>query len=162
MTTLVWLFVALVISQTYTANLTSMLTARGLEPTVNNIETLQSSNAIIGYSSISFVARYLEDVLEIMPVSSDLKSRKTGAVFLEVAEAKIFLAKYCKGFTVAGPTYKVGGLGFVILRLTSFTFHLINNNDLRRKLSNSGCLSKLVIFPYLNKYLLIDQLKRKK
>ncbi|KAH9763851.1 glutamate receptor [Citrus sinensis] len=56
-----------VISQTYTANLTSMLTARGLEPTVNNIETLQSSNAIIGYSSISFVARYLEDVLEIMP-----------------------------------------------------------------------------------------------
>ncbi|KAH9802386.1 glutamate receptor [Citrus sinensis] len=58
-----------VISQTYTANLTSMLTARGLEPTVNNIETLQSSNAIIGYSSISFVARYLEDVLEIMPVT---------------------------------------------------------------------------------------------
>lgn len=94
MTTLVWLFVALVISQTYTANLTSMLTARGLEPTVNNIETLQSSNAIIGYSSLSFVARYLEDVLEIMPVT--LKVEKLEPYFLKLLRPKFFLQNTAK------------------------------------------------------------------
>ena len=37
----VWLFVALVIMQTYTANLISMLTVQHLGPTVTDVEALK-------------------------------------------------------------------------------------------------------------------------
>ncbi|GMY31952.1 glutamate receptor 2.1 [Fagus crenata] len=118
-----WLFVALVIMQTYTANLTSILTVQQLEPTVDDIETLQNSNAIVGYSSASFVGKYLVEVLRFNPkniktytspdeYARDLENREIEAVFLEVPVAKLFLARYCKGFTIAGPVYKVGGFGF--------------------------------------------------
>ncbi|RVW42972.1 Glutamate receptor 2.7 [Vitis vinifera] len=102
MAMVVWLFVALVITQSYTANLTSMLTVQQLEPTVADIETLKSSNSMIGYCRGSFVSAYLKDVL--------------AAAFLEAPFAKLFLAKYCKSFMAAGPSYKVGGFGFVFPR----------------------------------------------
>uniref|UniRef100_A0A2N9I5U7 Glutamate receptor n=1 Tax=Fagus sylvatica TaxID=28930 RepID=A0A2N9I5U7_FAGSY len=122
MAMLAWLFVALVIMQTYTANLTSILTVQQLEPTVDDIETLQNSNAIVGYSSASFVGKYLVEVLRFNPkniktytspdeYARDLENREIEAVFLEVPVAKLFLARYCKGFTIAGPVYKVGGFG---------------------------------------------------
>lgn len=120
----VWLFVALVITQIYTANLSSMLTVQRLEPTVTDIETLQSSNSMVGYCRGSYLERYLIEVLEfkhnnIKKFSSPedyakaLRSREIGAAFLEVPAAKLFLAKYCKGFRMVGPTYKVGGYGYV-------------------------------------------------
>lgn len=137
MTMAVWLFVALIISQTYTANLASILTVQGMEPTIDNIESLKNSNAIVGYSNVSFVRSYLIDVLNfkgenlkgyssLQDYANSLKTREIGAIFLEVAEAKIFLARYCKSFTMVGPTYKVGGFGFVILIL-SLDFHLLES-----------------------------------
>ncbi|KAF3442448.1 hypothetical protein FNV43_RR16364 [Rhamnella rubrinervis] len=124
MTTVVWLFMALVITQTYTANLASMLTVQRLEPTVSDIDVLRSSNAMIGNSRGSFVKTYLTQVLKfnlnnIKNLSSPddyakaLRSKEVAAVFLEVPLAKLFLAKYCKGFIRVGPTYKVGGFGYV-------------------------------------------------
>ncbi|KAJ7948714.1 Glutamate receptor [Quillaja saponaria] len=123
MTTVVWLFVALVITQTYTANLTSMLTVQLLEPSIIDVEELRISDAMVGYCRGSFVKRYLEDVLHFHPenillfsspeeYAEGLRSKKIAAAFLEVPIAKLFLAKYCKEFTIAGPTYKVGGFGF--------------------------------------------------
>ncbi|OMO89278.1 Ionotropic glutamate receptor [Corchorus capsularis] len=120
----VWLFVALVLTQIYTANLASILTVQGLEPTVTNIESLQSSNAKVGHTQASFVKSYLVNVLRFSPtnmknytsaadIANDLRNRVIAAVFFEVPAAKLFLAMYCKGFTMAGPTYKVGGYGFV-------------------------------------------------
>lgn len=120
----VWLFVALVITQSYTANLTSMLTVERLEPTVTNIEKLKSSNSMIGNCMGSFVAAYLKDVLgfnvkNIKNYSSPehyaqaFKDGEIAAAFLEAPFAKLFLAKYCKSFIAAGPTYQVGGFGFV-------------------------------------------------
>ena len=41
MTMVVWLFVALIIMQTYTANLISMLTVQHLGPTVTDVEALK-------------------------------------------------------------------------------------------------------------------------
>ncbi|WOH13543.1 hypothetical protein DCAR_0833053 [Daucus carota subsp. sativus] len=118
----VWLFVALVITQSYTASLTSMLTVKKLEPTVSDIETLKTNNAKIGYGKGAFVARYLKEVLGFK--SDNLKNfsspqefahaLKTGDIeagFLN-GSYKLFLAKYCKSFVLAGPTYKVGGFGF--------------------------------------------------
>ncbi|KAL8131537.1 glutamate receptor 2.8-like isoform X1 [Apium graveolens] len=119
----VWLFVALVITQSYTASLTSMLTVKKLEPTVSDIETLKTKNAKIGYGKGAFVAKYLEEVLgfksyNLKNFSSPqeyAKALKTGEIaagFLNGSYLKLFLAKYCKSFVVAGPTYKVGGFGF--------------------------------------------------
>ncbi|KAI3457399.1 hypothetical protein Pfo_014062 [Paulownia fortunei] len=123
MATIVWLFVALIITQSYTASLTSMLTVQRMEPKIANIETLKSENAFIGYSKMSFVKGYLEEALHFNPnniknfttpetYAEALRSGEISAAFLEVPDAKLFVAKYCKSFTIAGPTYKVGGYGF--------------------------------------------------
>lgn len=67
MTIVVWLFVALIITQSYTASLSSMLTVKQLEPTVSDIETLKNNNAIVGYGKGAFVAKYLIEVLGFKP-----------------------------------------------------------------------------------------------
>ncbi|GMY31945.1 glutamate receptor 2.8-like [Fagus crenata] len=151
MAMVVWLFVALVIMQTYTANLTSMLTVQHLGPTVTDIEALKNSNAKIGHCSGSFLSNYLVDVLDFnrdnirtfnstKDYADALQNRDIAAAFLEVPLANLFLAKYCKGFTIAGPTYKVGGFGFAFPRgsplLPSITEALL-------KVSESGRLRDL-------------------
>ncbi|KAF5478608.1 hypothetical protein F2P56_005151 [Juglans regia] len=124
MAMLVWLFVALVLTQTFTANLTTILTLQRLEPTVSDVESLRKGNAVVGNCRGSFVASYLEEALEIHPRNiknydspaeyvQALRSQEIAAAFLEVPYAKLFLAKYCKEFTTAGPTFKVGGFGYV-------------------------------------------------
>ncbi|KAJ0102107.1 hypothetical protein Patl1_04770 [Pistacia atlantica] len=67
MTMVVWLFVALVITQTYTANLASILTEQKLEPTLSNLESLKKNNAMVGHSIASFVSKFLVDVLHLNP-----------------------------------------------------------------------------------------------
>ncbi|KAF8391282.1 hypothetical protein HHK36_023584 [Tetracentron sinense] len=124
MAMVVWLFVALVITQSYTASLTSMLTVQRLEPTVTDVEFLRNSNAIVGCSERSYVAKYLEEVLNFHPnnikkfnSSEDypqaLKTGEIAAVFMGAPYANLFIAKYCKDFAIVGPTYKIGGFGFV-------------------------------------------------
>ncbi|KAG8386378.1 hypothetical protein BUALT_Bualt03G0142600 [Buddleja alternifolia] len=119
--TLLWLAFATLFS--FHANLASMLTVRLIEPKIANIETLKSENAFIGYSKMSFVRGYLEEALHFNPnqiknyttpeaYAKALKSGEISAAFLEVPVAKLFVAKYCKSFTIAGPSYKVGGYGF--------------------------------------------------
>ncbi|KAJ9671517.1 hypothetical protein PVL29_025292 [Vitis rotundifolia] len=120
----VWLFASLVITNSYTANLTSMLTVQRLEPTVVDVEDLKNANAIVGCSGRSFVVRYLVDVIRIKEsnikdiTSADeyaraLRSGEIAAAFIEAPYAKLFLAQNCKGFAASGKTYKVGGFGFV-------------------------------------------------
>lgn len=124
---MVWLFVALIITQTYTASLTSMLTVERFEPTVDSIQQLKNSNAMVGYDRGSYMKRYLQDALGINAenikqfesqesYADALRNKSIAAAFLDVPEAKIFLAKNCKGFVQAGPTYKIGGYGFVLLQ----------------------------------------------
>ncbi|KAK4852632.1 hypothetical protein QYF36_025667 [Acer negundo] len=85
------------------------------------------SNAKVGYCRGSYLARYLVDVLDfkdnnIINFSSAnnyaeaLRTREIEAIFLDVPIAKLFVAKYCKEFIVARPTYKTGGFGFVFPR----------------------------------------------
>ncbi|EOY13166.1 Glutamate receptor 2.7, putative [Theobroma cacao] len=154
MTMAVWLFVALVLTQIYTANLASILTTQALEPTVSGIESLQKSNAVVGHTQASFVKRYLVDVLHFNPrnmkhytspeaLADDLRNGAVAAIFLESAVAKLFLARYCKSFTMAGPTYKVGGYGFAFPKgsplLHSVTEALLNLSETGklRELENS-------------------------
>ncbi|XP_031104638.1 glutamate receptor 2.2-like [Ipomoea triloba] len=127
MATLVWLFVALILTQSYTASLASMLTVQKLEPKVADIETLKSSNAKVGCSRKAFVCSYLNTAIGFKPeniqrlpdmesAADALRNGKIEALFLEAPVSKLFLAKYCKSFTTAGPTYKIGGYGFAFPR----------------------------------------------
>ncbi|KAF5787204.1 putative solute-binding protein family 3/ domain of MltF [Helianthus annuus] len=132
MAVIVWLFVALIITQSYTASLVSMLTAQRLEPTITSFEMLRDMNAAIGYCNGSFINEYLVNVLKFKNFSiksynstdgyaEGLNSGEIKAIFLEVPAAKVFLAQYCKSFIRTGETFKVGGFGFVSLLVSSFS-----------------------------------------
>ncbi|XP_021834690.1 glutamate receptor 2.8-like [Prunus avium] len=126
-TMVVWLFMALVITQTYTAKLTSLLTLPQLEPTVVDVFALQNSNAMVGCAGASYISKYLEKVLHFRhnniknfsrgdEYAPALRTREVAALFLDLPLAKVFLAENCKSFTMTGPTYKVGGFGFAFPR----------------------------------------------
>ncbi|KAB5530022.1 hypothetical protein DKX38_020103 [Salix brachista] len=120
----VWLFLALVLTQSFTASLSAIFSYQGNDPATVDVETLRNTGAKIGCDGGSFVVAYLRDVLNIHPdnivriYSEDdyaqaLINEEIAAAYLEVPYLKVFLAKYCKGFTTSGPIYKVGGFGFV-------------------------------------------------
>ncbi|XP_052177247.1 glutamate receptor 2.8-like [Diospyros lotus] len=149
--TMVWLFVALVVAQSYTANLTSMLTVRHMEPTVANIETLKYNHAMVGFARKSFVKNYLVDVLKFSPIrvrnyttpediAQALRSKEIAAAFLEAPWAKLFLDRYCKSFMAAGPTYKVGGYAFAFPKGSPF---LSDINAALTQVIDSGTLGEL-------------------
>lgn len=123
MAAVIWLFVALAITSSYTASLTSLLTIQNLDLPVTDVDTLRRTGAKVGCNGNSFVVKYLENVLKFEPhniekiyVEDDypeaLKSKKIAAAFLETPYIKLLLAKNCKGFK-AGESIKVGGFGFV-------------------------------------------------
>nr|POE59593.1 glutamate receptor 2.1 [Quercus suber] len=122
-----------------------------LEASVNDVESLQYGNAVVGCCRGSFVAKYLVDVLRfhkgnIRTYNSPeeyahaLRSKEIAAAFLEVPFAKLFLAKYCKEFITAGPTYKDGGFSYVFPR-GSLLLHDVNKAILN--VSESGRLREL-------------------
>lgn len=117
----VWLFVTIILTSSYTANLTSMLTFQGIQTAA---DTLRGTNAKIGCDNGSFVANYLANVLHFdrsniqQFASGDaypdaLTRKEIGAVFLRVPFAKLLVAKHCGKVVITGPTYDVGGFGFV-------------------------------------------------
>ncbi|XP_062023537.1 glutamate receptor 2.7-like isoform X1 [Rosa rugosa] len=119
-----WLVVILVVTATFTASLTSMMTISRVQPSVLNVETLKEENGTVGCNGNSFIVRYLIDVLEFRPenikrissISDYPKAFQNGdiqAAFFVAPHAKVFLACYCKGYTKAGPIYKPSGFAFV-------------------------------------------------
>ncbi|GFS33238.1 hypothetical protein Acr_00g0027280 [Actinidia rufa] len=126
-----WLFVVLIVSACFTAVLASIITVSRLQPSVVDIEYLKSINASVGCDGNSFIVRYLNNVLQfenqsiqhintISDYPEAFRKGKIAAAFFVEPHAKVFLATYCEGYTMAGPKYKLGGFGFVILK--SFFF----------------------------------------
>ena len=123
----VWLFLVFVLTASYTANLSSMLTIQRMEPSITSIELLKRNNLTVGYDKGTFVGNYLEEVLNfnsnnIKEIDSEEKyitefeSKGISAAFLEAPYAKVFLHRYCKGYiadTSHTATYRFGGFGFV-------------------------------------------------
>ncbi|CAL5412311.1 unnamed protein product [Camellia sinensis] len=118
-----WLFVVFVVTSSYTANLTSLLTVPRLEPTVTDIEFLRRTSAIVGCDGDSYVKHYLVNVLQFKKHNmkavcsqynypGEFESGNITAAFLEPPYEKIFLTENCNKYTVCGPTYKFGGWGF--------------------------------------------------
>ncbi|XP_070033885.1 glutamate receptor 2.8-like [Nicotiana tomentosiformis] len=123
---IVWVFVVLVLTSSYTANLTSMLTVQQLQPTITNLNDLITNGEYVGYQEGSFV----KDVLKRMnfdsskfrsystleeyndALSSGSKNGGVGAIVDELPYLRLFLNKYCKKYIMVGPTYKAAGFGF--------------------------------------------------
>ncbi|KAJ8557772.1 hypothetical protein K7X08_004538 [Anisodus acutangulus] len=123
---IVWVFVVLVLTSSYTASLTSMLTVQQLQPTIIDLNDLIKNGEYVGYQEGSFV----KDVLKSMKFdSSKLRSYSTleeynealsrssknggvGAIVDELPYLRLFLNKYCRKYIMVGPTYKTAGFGF--------------------------------------------------
>lgn len=110
---------AYVIMQSYTANLSSILTASQLRPSADK-------PSCAGYQKDTFVKEILvQRNIEAIPytsmeeydkaLSQGCKNGGVDAIFDEMPYIKLFLHKYGSKYAVAGPTYSTGGFGFVSL-----------------------------------------------
>jgi ionotropic glutamate receptor len=132
---IIWLFVVLIIKSSYTANLSAILTAQQLSPTIQGIDSLVRSNSPIGYQTGSFVRNYLSEQFNIaksrlVPLDSPeryaraltLGPNKGGvaAVVDELPYIHLFLSKHC-GFRIVGGEFTKREWGFVFPKNSPFT-----------------------------------------
>ncbi|KAL7155053.1 hypothetical protein ABFS83_03G048300 [Erythranthe nasuta] len=119
-----WICVVFVVGASFTAVLSTMMTVPRIQPSFQEIDYLRNTNAAVGCNGNSFIVRYLIDVLhfkrenvrKIDSIDQYPKAFESGeikAAFFVAPHAKIFLAEYCRGYTVSGPSIKLGGFGFV-------------------------------------------------
>ncbi|KAI3915774.1 hypothetical protein MKW92_023137 [Papaver armeniacum] len=128
---IVWVFALLILSSSYTASLTSMLTVHRLEPTVTDVHELIKTRQHVGYLEGTFVHTMLKrmgfDEANLKPYISteDFKEAFTSlrnkedrivAAFGEAPFNRLLLAKYCHKYAMVGPMYKTGGFGFAFPR----------------------------------------------
>ncbi|XP_021805269.1 glutamate receptor 2.7-like [Prunus avium] len=124
---IIWCFVVLILTQSYTASLTSLLTVQQLQPTVTDVNLLLKYKDNVAYQPDSFVYGILKDLgfqdenLKPFKTPEELNqlfqngSRKNGisAAFDETPYMKLFLATYCSKYTMVDPTFKADGFAFV-------------------------------------------------
>ena len=117
----------LIITQSYTASLASLLTVQELKPTVTDINQLLKNGENVGYQGGSFVYEILKLLkfhdFQLKTYQSPeqmhelfLKGSINGGISAAVDEnpyIKLFLAKYCSQYTTSEPNYKADGFGFV-------------------------------------------------
>jgi ionotropic glutamate receptor len=129
---IIWIFVVLILTQSYTASLTSMLTVQRLQPAFIDVKEIKKNGYFVGYQNGSFVKELLTKQLNFNEtmlrayntpeeyneaLSNGSHNGGVAAIFDEIPFIKLFLAKYCSKYTMVGPTYKTGGFGFVSLSL---------------------------------------------
>lgn len=117
----VWLFVAFILMQSYTAKLSSIFT-------VDQLDFAFSEDYYVGHQYGSFIRDFLINELHLN--QSKLRSytkfedyrdamyrgsRKGGidAIVGEIPYMKLFLNRYGSEFRIVGRTYKTHGFGFV-------------------------------------------------
>ncbi|VAI71477.1 unnamed protein product [Triticum turgidum subsp. durum] len=134
----IWCFVVLVLVQSYTASLSSILTTKRLHPSVTDFETLQKSGDFVGYQDESFVRSFLinhtinenrlrnyttkEQYAEALKKGS--KKGGVSAIVDEIPYLTSFLSEnqYKNDFRMLGCIYKTPGFGFAF-RLDSALVH---------------------------------------
>lgn len=124
---MIWFFVVLILTQSYTASLASMLTVQQLQPTVTDIRELRAKGEYVGFQQGSFVLGFLKrmnfDESKFKVYTSpeelaDLFSKGTAnggiaAAFDEIPYMKLFISQHCSKYTMVQPIYKFDGFGFV-------------------------------------------------
>ncbi|XP_039169684.1 glutamate receptor 2.8 [Eucalyptus grandis] len=114
----------LILTQSYTAGLTSLLTLQNLKPTVTTVEWLRSSKERVGCDPDTFVCDYLinelnfskEVIVHTRNTSSyedEFRRGSISALFLEYPYERAFFTQYCSGYVATHENYRFGGFGFV-------------------------------------------------
>ncbi|TKY73072.1 Glutamate receptor 2.8 [Spatholobus suberectus] len=124
---IVWVFAVLIITQSYTASLASMLTIESLRPEFIDMKEIKRNNYFVGYQNHSFAKTILTNQLGLS--ESQLKAYNTpeeyhealskgtnnggvAAIIDESPYINVFLSKYDTGYAMVGPFYKTNGLAF--------------------------------------------------
>ncbi|EOY29255.1 Glutamate receptor [Theobroma cacao] len=128
---IIWCFVVLILTQSYTASLTSLLTVQQLQPTVTYIQELLKKEKKVGFLKGSFIEgilkgrfRFPESQLIEYQSPEELHDLFTkgsanggvAATLNEIPYMKLFLAKYWFKYTAVEPKLRTNGFGFVFPR----------------------------------------------
>ncbi|KAJ1703939.1 hypothetical protein LUZ63_003718 [Rhynchospora breviuscula] len=165
---IVWLCVVLIITSSYTASLTSILTVEQLTTGITGLDSLIASHDPIGYQVGKFVKNYLMEELSIpesrlVPLSTmedfadALKRGPQGGGVAAIVDERpyidIFLSTYCSDFRIVGQDFTQEGWGFAFQRdsplsvdLSTAILTLSETGELQRIhdqwLSTKGCGSQ--------------------
>nr|AAQ02674.1 glutamate receptor [Raphanus sativus var. sativus] len=123
---LIWLFVVLIITSSYTASLTSILTVQQLNSPIKGVDTLISSSGRVGFQIGSYAENYMIDELNIarsrlVPLGSPkeyataLQNGTVAAIVDERPYVDLFLSEFC-GFAIRGQEFTRSGWGFAFPR----------------------------------------------
>ncbi|XP_021824206.1 glutamate receptor 2.8-like isoform X1 [Prunus avium] len=124
---IIWCFVVLVLTQSYTASLSSILTIQQLQPIVTDVNLLLKNGDNVGYQEGYFIYGILsklgfkDDKLRTYNSAEELdKLLQNGnenggisAAFDETPYMKLFLATNCLKYTLVEPTFKADGFALV-------------------------------------------------
>ena len=115
---MVWVFVVLVLTSSYTATLTSMLTVQQIELNSRNNDIGCASNIATGSITHNFQNPRLRQISSAEEFAEALsRGREHGgvsAIMDEMPYIKLFLAKYRKDYSMIGPVLPTSnGFGFV-------------------------------------------------
>ncbi|CAN8221470.1 unnamed protein product [Cochlearia groenlandica] len=121
-----WYFLVLILTQSYTASLASLLTSQQLNPTITSMRSLLERRQPVGYQRRSFTLGKLTEAgfsqSNLIPFdgSEDLdellrKGPEQGGIsgaFLEIPYLRLFLGQYCT-YKMVEDSFNVDGFGFV-------------------------------------------------
>ncbi|KAM1079449.1 hypothetical protein ACFX2B_014006 [Malus domestica] len=119
----VWCFVVLILTQTYTASLTSLLTVEKLQPTVTDVGQLLKNGDFVGFQEGSFVQELLTNELgfhveklrayrSTQELAQLFEKGGVSAAFDETPFMNLFLSTYCSEYTMIEPTLFNADSGF--------------------------------------------------
>ncbi|XP_028786840.1 glutamate receptor 2.9-like [Neltuma alba] len=135
---MVWLLLAFVLMQSYTASLTTILTVDQLQPSFLNVNDLRKGGYYVGYQANSFVRDLLVNRLKLDPsklraydnlseyhqaLSKGSQGGGVAAIFDEIPFLKLYLNKFGSNYVMAGPTYRADGFGFAFQLGSNLTSH---------------------------------------
>ncbi|CAK9133530.1 unnamed protein product [Ilex paraguariensis] len=150
----VWLFLLLVITSSYTASLTSILTVQQLSSPITGIDSLIASGWPVGYQVGSFTYDYLLNSLYIprsrlislgSPEEYDQALRKgptnggVAAIIDELPYLELFLLNHTD-YGIVGESFRKTGWGFVFQRGSPLAVDL---STAILKLAENGTLQKI-------------------
>ncbi|XP_019193178.1 PREDICTED: glutamate receptor 2.7-like [Ipomoea nil] len=122
-----WMFVVLILNSTYTASLSSMLTAQKLRPATKDVKELIKKGDYVGCFNGSFIFNLLIEMgfekskIRTYRYPEDYKDALSGgtklpriSAFLDVVPySNLFLSKNCGKYMKVGQTYHTTGFAYV-------------------------------------------------
>ncbi|XP_010540333.1 PREDICTED: glutamate receptor 2.1-like [Tarenaya hassleriana] len=122
-----WYFVVLVLTQSYTASLASVLMSQQLHPTETSMKNLLGKGEPVAYPQASFVYGKLKESgfseSNLKPFGSaeecegllraGPRNGGVSAAFMEIPYMRLFLGQYCHKYKMVEQPFNVDGFGFV-------------------------------------------------